>query len=124
MKTDIKIVKTKKDLKQFIRVPYTIFNNSPYWVPPLIRDELEMFDRKKNPSYETADSRLFIAYHNGTPVGRIAAILSYAGNEKNNARNLRFGWFDTIDDYEVARILFEAVEKKKRYCAMGMLFFA
>ncbi len=121
MNPDIKIVKTRKELKQFIKFPYGIFKGCPYWVPPLVRDESEIFDREKNPSYEKADTRLFIAYDAGKPVGRIAAILSYAANEKYNTRNLRFGWFDTVNDYEVAQSLFQAVENWGKELGMETL---
>ncbi len=121
MKPVIKIINSKKELKQFIKFPYRIFKGSPYWVPPLVRDELEMFDREKNPSFEKADARLFMAYREDVPVGRIAAILSLAANEKYHTRNLRFGWFDTIDDYEVAESLFQAVENWGKELGMETL---
>ena len=121
MKTEIEIVKTKKELKRFIKFPFRLYKGSPYWAPPLIRDDLEMFNRKKNPSYENADTRLFIAARGGQPVGRIAAIISYAANEKYKTRNLRFGWFDVIDDYEVAQSLFRAVEDWGRELGMETL---
>jgi len=121
MAINIKIVKTKKDLKTFIKVPYMIFKDNPYWVPPLIKDELQTFDRKKNPAYESADTRLFIAYKDEKPVGRIAGILSYIANDKYNVKNLRFGWLDTIDDYEVASSLFKAVENWGRELGMESL---
>jgi len=121
MAINIKIVKTKKDLKTFIKVPYMIFKDNPYWVPPLIKDELQTFDRKKNPAYESADTKLFIAYKDEKPVGRIAGILSYIANDKYNVKNLRFGWLDTIDDYEVASSLFKAVENWGRELGMESL---
>ncbi len=121
MAINIKIVKTKKDLKTFIKVPYIIFKDHPYWVPPLIKDELQTFDRKKNPAYESADTRLFVAYKDEKPVGRIAGILSYIANDKYNVKNLRFGWFDTIDDYEVASSLFKAVENWGKELGMESL---
>lgn len=121
MAINIKIVKTKKDLKTFIKVPYMIFKDNPYWVPPLIKDELQTFDRKKNPAYGSADTRLFVAYKDKKPVGRIAGILSYIANDKYNVKNLRFGWFDTIDDYEVARLLFKAIENWGKEMGMESL---
>ncbi|MCU0289099.1 MAG: N-acetyltransferase [Acidobacteria bacterium] len=110
MSIEIRAVETKKDLKKFVKVPFDFYKGNDCWVPPLIMDEMEIFNKKKNPAYETADSRLFIAYRDNKPVGRIAAILSYAANEKYNVKNLRFGWFDTIEDFEVARALFDKVE--------------
>lgn len=110
MSIEIRTVETKKDLKTFVKVPFEIFKGNDCWVPQLNREEMEIFNRKKNPAYDSADSRLFLAYKDGKPVGRIAAILSYAANKKYDIKNLRFGWFDTIDDYEVARALFDAAE--------------
>jgi ribosomal protein S18 acetylase RimI-like enzyme len=117
----IKTVKTKKDLRTFVKVPFKIFKGNPYWVPPLTSEELKTFDKKNNPAYKGADSRFFIAYKNGKPVGRIAGIISYAANEKYNAKNLRFGWFDTIEDYEVAEALFKEVEKWGKELGMETL---
>jgi len=121
MGINIKIVKTKKDLKTFIKIPYIIFKDNPYWVPPLIKDELQTFDRKKNPAYESADTKLFVVYKDEKPVGRIAGILSYIANDKYNVKNLRFGWFDTIDDYEVASSLLKAVENWGKELGMESL---
>jgi hypothetical protein len=106
----IKEVRNQKDLKTFVKVPFGILRGSPNWVPPLIHDEMETFDPKKNPAYENADSRLFIAYRNNLPVGRIAAILSRAANRKYGTRNLRFGWLDAIEEESVFRALLGAVE--------------
>lgn len=121
MNIEIKTVKTKKDLKTFVKIPFDIFKDCPYWVPPLIIDEIKTFDRKDNPAFTNADARLFIAYKNGKPAGRIAGIISYVANEKYNTNNLRFGWFDTIDDYEVAESLFKEVEKWGKELGMETL---
>jgi len=109
MSITIKIVESKKDLKKFVKFPFKIFKGNKYWVPPLILDDMEIFNKKKNPAYETADSRLFLAYKDEELVGRIAAINSIIANEKYNVKNIRFGWFDSIDDQEVADALISAV---------------
>jgi ribosomal protein S18 acetylase RimI-like enzyme len=114
-------VVTKRDLKAFIAIPFDIYKGNPYWVPPLISEELKNFDKKHNPAFKNADSRLFIAYKNGKPIGRIAAIISFAANKKYNTKNLRFGWFDTIDDYETAAALFDEVEKWGKELGMDTL---
>ncbi len=111
MSLDIRVVETKRELKTFIKVPFEIFKGNPYWVPPLIMDELQTFNPGKNPAFEHAETRLFLAYKDGKAVGRITGILSHAANDKYKTKNLRFGWFDTINDYEVARSLFDALEK-------------
>ena len=117
----VKEVKDRKGLKKFIKVPFKIFQNNPYWVPPINKDELELFNKKKNPSYDEADSRHFIAYKDNVEAGRIVAILSYSSNDKNKEKNLRFGWFDTINDYDVAEALFKAVENWGKELGMETL---
>lgn len=110
MSVEIRLVETKRELKTFVKVPFEIYKGDPYWVPPLIMDDLETFNPEKNPAFEHAEAKLFLAYKNGKVAGRIAGILSHAANDKYNTKNLRFGWLDTINDYEVARSLLLAVE--------------
>jgi uncharacterized protein YjgD (DUF1641 family) len=90
-------------------------------VPQLIRDELEIFDREKNPAFEYSDSRLFLATKDGKPAGRVAAINNRAANEKYASKNLRFGWFDVVNDPEVAKALMGAVEGWARELGMETL---
>jgi len=111
MSIEIEVVNSKKDLKKFVKFPFSIYKNHPMWVPPMIKEEIDIFDPHKNPAYENAESKLFLAYKDGKPAGRIAAILSHVANQKYAAKNLRFGWFETIDDYQVATALFQAVEQ-------------
>jgi hypothetical protein len=110
MSIDIKEVVTKKDIKEFIKVPFSIYKDDENYVPPLIMDEMDTFNKKKNPAFETAEARMFIAYKDGKPAGRIAGILSHIANEKYNTKNIRWGWFDSIEDFDVAHTLFKLVE--------------
>jgi GNAT superfamily N-acetyltransferase len=121
MSVEIRLVETKKELKTFIKVPFEIYKGDPYWVPPLMMDELDTFTPSKNPAFEHAEARLFLAYKDGKAVGRIIGILSHAANDKYNTKNLRFGWFDTINDYEVARTLLLAVENWGKELGMETL---
>jgi len=121
MSIEIRIVTSRRDLKTFVAVPFDLYRDHPLWVPPLIRDELDTFNPDRNPAYENADTRLFVAYAGGRPVGRIAAILSHVANRKYGTRNMRFGWFDSIDDDAVAQALFGAVEGWARECGMETL---
>ena len=100
---------TKSDLKNFIKFPFAIYKRSPYWVPPLISDELETFNKEKNPNFKSAEARFFLAYKENKPVGRVAAIINWIEvNEQQNPK-MRFGWFDFIDDYEVSEALLDTV---------------
>jgi GNAT superfamily N-acetyltransferase len=110
MSVEIRLVETRRELKTFIKFPFEIYKGDPYWVPPLIMDDLDTFSPTKNPAFEHAEAKLFLAYKDGKAVGRIIGILSHAANDKYNTKNLRFGWFETINDYDVAHSLLLAVE--------------
>jgi GNAT superfamily N-acetyltransferase len=106
--TTITAVESRSDLKSFIRFPHRLYRGNPYWVPPLYSDELDTLSPGRNPAFDEAEARLFLAKRNGTIVGRIAAIISRAANRKYAARNLRFGWFDAVQSREVAKSLLDA----------------
>lgn len=106
----IEEVTTHKQLDKFIKFPFSIYKDNPYWVPPLLMDEKNTLDWKKNPAFEVAQARYWLAYKDGKIVGRIAGIYNPKSNEKWNQSNLRFGWVDFIDDPAVSKALFETVE--------------
>ncbi len=110
MSITVKPAQTKSEIKEFVKVPFAIFKGNPHWVPPLIMDDIATFDRAKNPAFAEAEARFFVAHKDGRPVGRLAAIISHVANKKYGAKNIRFGWFDTIEDEEVPRALFAALE--------------
>ena len=112
MSLEIRSVDSFRELRRFIDLPWHIYNtvDHPHWVPPLriaVRDAL---DTKSNPFYEAADRQLFLALRNGTPVGRIAAIENRAHNEFHHDRIGFFGFFECLEDQEVANALFAAAE--------------
>ena len=72
----IKKVTNKTLLKTFVKVPFEIYKDSKYWVPPIISQEMKTFDVNENPIFKNAEATLFIAYINKKPVGRIAAIIN------------------------------------------------
>jgi len=121
MSITVKEVLNKKDLKTFVKIPFQLYKGNPYWVPQLIHDDMEIFNRQKNPAFDNAEARQFLAYKNGRPVGRIAAIHSRVANQKYKTKNLRFGWFDAPDDPEVAAALFKVVEDWAKELGMETL---
>jgi len=110
MTIEIREVTTKKELKQFIQFGIDLFKGNPYFCPPLILDELNTFDTKKNPAHEISDHIIYLAYNEGKIVGRIVGIINHKANEKWENKRLRFGWFDFIDDLAVSKALLEAVQ--------------
>lgn len=105
----IKEAKTKSELTDFIKFPFSLYKNNKNWVPPLIADELESFDKTKNPAFENAEAYFYIAYKDSKIVGRIAAIINWEEVNKQQKKKVRFGWFDVIDDIEVTKVLLEKV---------------
>lgn len=105
----VKEAVTKSEVLDFIKFPFTLFKNNPYWVPPLISDEQETFDKKKNTAFENADAQFYLAYKDNKIVGRVAAIINWSEVNDQHRKKVRFGWFDAIDNIEVTRALLEKV---------------
>lgn len=107
---EIKEVKTKKQIKEFINFPLDLYKGNEYFVPPLYGDEKNIF--KEDFAYSDQTECIYYnAYKNGRIVGRISGIIQLASNKKNNEKRVRFTRFDAINDQEVADRLFSAVEK-------------
>jgi GNAT superfamily N-acetyltransferase len=106
---EIKEVTTSAGMKDFVKFPFSIYKGSPYWVPPIIADELENFDKTKNPVFEHAEARYFLAYEAGKIVGRVAALLNWQEINVQGVKKIRFGWWDVIDNVEVTRLLLDKV---------------
>lgn len=107
----LKEVNTKKEMKQFVKFPFSIYKDNPYWVPPIIKEELKVLDKNENPAFENAEAHFFVALKNGKIVGRIAAIINWYEVNEQKIKKMRFGWYDVIDDVEVSKILIEKVRE-------------
>jgi len=108
-KIDIKKVSTQMDYQTFVEFPFVLYKDNPFWVPPLVKDEIETLDPKLNPVYQNATASLFLAYKNGEVVGRVAAIINWIEVKEIKKNKVRFGWFDFVDDINVSKTLLEAV---------------
>jgi len=98
-------VRDQQDLMTFIRVPWTIYQGDRNWVPPLIKDQLQKLS-PKNPFLSHAKMTLFLAYREGEIVGRIAAIIDHHYIEFHQEKVGFFGFFESIQNGEVAEALF------------------
>ncbi len=105
----IKEISSKKDITQFVKFPFKLYKDNPYWVPSLIKDEVDSFDKNKNPVFEHAEARFFLAYKGHEIVGRVIAIINWFEVNDQKIKKMRFGWFDFIDDIEVSKALLEKV---------------
>lgn len=104
---NFKIVKSKSDLKEFIKFAWKIYKNEPFWVPPLVMDKLNLLDKEKNPFFKHAEVELYIAYRNGEAVGRIAAIKNDLHNKIHNDNVGFFGFYECINDTDVSGALLD-----------------
>lgn len=104
----IKPVASRRDLNKFIEFPNKLFKDSPTYIPPLHMDEVALLT-KKNPSLEHSDLSMWLALRDGKIVGRVAAIINHTVNEVWNKKVVRFGWMDSIEDYEVFKALIDTV---------------
>ena len=110
----IKELTTKKELTEFVKFPFSLYKNNPYWVPPLISDEVASFDKTKNPVFDNAEAFFYGAYNEkGKMVGRVVAIINQL-DLKQNIKKVRFGWLDMIDDIQVTQALLDKVAEKAR----------
>lgn len=107
----IKQVSTSKELREFVKMQYSLYEGNTCFVPPMIKDEIETFTPTKNPALEFSEFALFMVYDNNKPVGRIALINNKPANKKWNTNNLRFGWIEFIEDYKVAEMLLDTAVK-------------
>jgi len=118
---EIKEVLTYKQKKAFVDFPIKLYKNNPYFVPCLRVDEMNLFNPKKNVSYEDSEAKYFLAYKDKKVVGRIAGIVQHLFNDKTGEKRLRFSRFDSINDQEVANALFAAVENYAKEVGMEII---
>ena len=107
---EIRKVGTKKDLKTFIEFHYDLYKGNQYDVPSLFADDVNTLSKDKNAAFEFCEAEYFLAYREGKLVGRIAAIINHKANKRWDRKTVRFGWVDFVDDLDVSKALFKAVE--------------
>ncbi|MHB0995591.1 MAG: hypothetical protein ACYC2I_04400, partial [Elusimicrobiales bacterium] len=86
----------EKDLGAFIDYPYALFRDHPCWVGDLKKDVLHQLETG-HPFWRHAERRLFMAFRDGRPAGRVAAIVNQAHNNFHGDRTGFFGFFDCAD---------------------------
>jgi len=106
----IRPVRTRRELKRFVDVPFRLHRDHPQWVPPLISERMRFLNRGKNPYFEHAEAEYFIAEREGEPVGRITAQADERWDEFQGGGDAMFGFFESVEDPAVAGALLEAAE--------------
>jgi len=99
----------KKQVDEFVMLPYRLYKDCPQWVPPFINDIKLMLNKKKHPFYELNDADFFAVYRDGRMVGRIAAMENRSFNDYHKTKKAQFYLFDIENDQEAANALFARV---------------
>ena len=110
MSVTVTRVQNKRAFREFLHFPLTLYKDMPAFVPPLLMDDADTLNPKKNPAYDFCDAAMYLAYKDGKLAGRVAAIVNRKANAQWGHDQVRFGWFDFIDDREVSKALLDAVE--------------
>ena len=110
-RVDIKVVEaiSINEIKSFVMFPFTLYQDNPYWTPPIIQEEIDTLDKSKNPVFKNAQSNYFLALKDGVIVGRVAVMINWVEINQLKKKKVRFGWFDVIDDINVTKALMQEV---------------
>jgi GNAT superfamily N-acetyltransferase len=103
-------VRTRRELSEFIRLPWALYRSSSNWVPPLISERRRHLDRRRNPFFEHAEAEYFLAWRADTAVGRITAHVDHRLSEFQHNRWGLFGFFESERDPAVAAALLDTAE--------------
>ena len=110
-RTTVFPVSTASQQRAFIDFVWTHYKGDENWVPPLRASIKQLLNYKKHPFYDNAEIQTFLAMSDGQVVGRIAAIVDGWHNEYHNEKRGMFGFFECIEDQEIADQLFSAVRE-------------
>src|SRR5512143_2009246 len=99
---------SKKQVKDFINLPFRIYADMPQWVPPLELDIKRMLDFRRNPFYRHSEAAFFIAYRGHLAAGRIAVLNNKRYNDYNRTNTAFFWLFEAENSHETTSGLFEA----------------
>ena len=108
---DYKVVEvvSKRDLKKFIKFPNELYRDCPQYVPALVADQVKSLTTVSSAKY--CPHKMWMVMDGGKPAGRICGMINPRYNERYGKKRARFGWFDTVNDLEVARLLLSTAEK-------------
>ncbi|MDD8030430.1 MAG: hypothetical protein PHQ25_00325 [Acidobacteriota bacterium] len=111
MQLKLKEVETKKQLKTFIYLPEKLHKGHKNWVPPIYQDEWAYFNPKKNKALTYSDTVMFLAEMDDQVVGRIMGIINHRYNQARKEKAARFGYLESIQDFEVVSALLDRIEQ-------------
>jgi GNAT superfamily N-acetyltransferase len=113
---NIRKVNNAFERRLFVTFPWKIYKNDPLWVPPLLPSRIKQITPQKSTFLTHSDADFFIAYKNGKPAGTIMAANDKSSNNMRKLNDCMFGFFECINDVDVAKLLFDiAAEWAKKH---------
>jgi len=104
---EIRPIRTSRERRTFLTFPWRIYRDDPLWVPPLLPRRAKAIDPQRGAFFERGEAQFFIAWRDGEPVGTICAAEDAFANERREKRECVFGFFEYVEDYEVAEALLD-----------------
>jgi hypothetical protein len=108
---EIRTVQSRADLKAFVELPWSLYKDDQYWVPPIKPEQIRTLTPGRHPFWEFSRRELFMAWRGATPVGRIAGIIDERNNRVHGEQMGAWGFFECVDDVETASALYRAAEQ-------------
>jgi len=107
----IRPVHTSKELSAFVDFPHTLYKDDKKYVPELHIAQKDLLTKGKHPFHDHSELQLFLAYEGKEIVGRIAAVNNVNHNTFNKTNEGFFGFFDVVNNYDVAKLLLDEAFK-------------
>ncbi|WP_240648981.1 GNAT family N-acetyltransferase [Anaerosphaera multitolerans] len=108
----IKEVNSHSDYLDFIELPFLLYRDNPYWVPPIKKDYL-LYLKGKNNSLSSCPHKLFLAIKDFKVVGRLLVFIDIELNSYHSEKNGYIAEFESIEDVEVSNLL---LDKALEFC--------
>lgn len=108
MPVEVSPVTTRSQQKQFLNLPWKTNAQDPCWMPPLRQTQKQLCGFAAHPFYNDAEAQALLATRDGKPVGRLLAIENHAHNRHHDEKRGFFGFFESEDDPQISRALFDA----------------
>jgi len=106
---EVILAKSRKDLKRYVKFPWRIYANQGNWIPPLIRSQISKLSPDKSPFFKQGEAESFMVVKGDEVVGTVTPWMNHRSNRYKNEKAAGFGYFELIEDYEVARLLCDKV---------------
>ena len=115
-------IRTARERRTFLTFPWRIYRDDPLWVPPLLPERAKTIDPKHGVFFKRGQAEFFIAWRDGQPVGTICAAEDKPTNEFRGTQECLFGFFECIEDYDVAEAMFHHVIRWAEQRGLNALF--